>query len=364
MKLLLNDKEIAAFLVSQLDVLESCKKIEYQEIEITNVKVWIEHETSRITYNIEDMREAFKKKIGKAVRKDLNRWIADVKRHIEKVKNDYKILIDKHTDYFIESIGEELILKKYKESNVDNFIKSTGLQIDKNATLIRRKDFSNDQDDCLFRNMQGNERLLLTKMNNNWPFWFIDTGYTNFLNGKRKIWHRLTRNHLHHFKYFEAPVDRLNVFEFFPQPWRNSGEKILIIEPGEFSARTFNVNVTQWKIDIEKEIRQYTDRPIVFREKYNKKIRTDLYRHLRDEDYYCVININSNAAVESIWAGIPVITLATHISNAVTANSISQINNLPRPHLANWLCLLSYSQFTYEELVNGTASSIIKKYYG
>jgi hypothetical protein len=101
----------------------------------------------------------------------------------------------------------------------------------------------------------------------------------------------------------------------------------------------------------------------VFREKYNKKIRTSLYNHLCDEDYYCVININSNAAVEAIWAGIPAITLATHITNPVSGNAISQINNLPRPHLANWLCMLSYSQFTYEELTNGVATRIIKRYY-
>jgi hypothetical protein len=27
------------------------------------------------------------------------------------------------------------------------------------------------------------------------------------------------------------------------------------------------------------------------------------------------------------------------------------------------LCMLSYSQFTYDELINGTASTIVKKYH-
>jgi len=211
--------------------------------------------------------------------------------------------------------------------------------------------------------MEGNEEMLLNKMDNNLPFWFIDTGYTNFLNGKKKTWHRLTRNHLHQVNVFDAPVDRLGMFEFFPQQWRTPGEKILVIEPGQFSAKTFNVDISKWRYNIEKEIRQYSDKPIVFREKIPKKRRSSLFKELQDEDYYCLININSNAAIEGIWSGIPVITLHKHISNPVSRDKISDINNLYRPHLANWLCMLSYSQFTQEEIMNGTAINIVRKFY-
>jgi hypothetical protein len=209
--------------------------------------------------------------------------------------------------------------------------------------------------------MDGNESMLIDKMNNNWPFWFIDTGYTNFLNGKKKTWHRLTRNHLHHFTTFDSPVDRLHIFEKFPQQWRTSGDKILIIEPGNFSARTFGIEIDQWKKSVVEDLRKHTDKKIIFREKLSKKVRKSLYRELCDEDYYCVININSNAATEAIWAGVPAITLDKHISNSVTKSNISDINNLYRGPLASWLAMLSYSQFTYEELVNGTAVNILKK---
>jgi hypothetical protein len=76
-----------------------------------------------------------------------------------------------------------------------------------------------------------------------------------------------------------------------------------------------------------------------------------------------VISLNSNASTEAIWAGIPAITLGKHITNPVTRQHIADINNLHRPHLANWLCMLSYSQFTYDELMNGTAIQIVKKYH-
>lgn len=362
MKLLLNNKEIAAFLVSQIDVYNSCEKIQFEEIEITNVTVWIEHETARITYNIDDMREAFKKKIGKAVRKDLNRWVNDVKRQIDIVRKNYQILINKHTDYFINALGEDHILDLYKKSRVDNFVKSVGLKIDPDATLMRRQHFNSLHDDCLFRNTIGNEGLIISKIDNNYPFWFIDSGYTNFIESNKK-WHRLVRNHIHFHKDFEAPVDRLGAFTKFPKQWRTSGEKILIIEPGPFAAGISRVDLKTWKYGVEAELRKFTDKKIVFREKAPKKQRDPLYQHLCDEDYYCVVNINSNAATEAIWAGVPVITLDKHITNAVAKNKLSDINDLSRPNLANWLCMLSYSQFTYDELINGTAIEIIKRYH-
>ena len=171
------------------------------------------------------------------------------------------------------------------------------------------------------------------------------------------------RNHIHHDQMFEAPVDRLANFTNFPKPWRESGEKILIIEPGPFAASIFHVDLKTWKYDVERELKKYTDKKIVFREKAEKKIRTSLVEELKNEDYYCVVNINSNAATEAIWSGIPVITLDRHITTPVSRSKLSDINNLARPHLARWLCAVSYSQFTKEELYDGTAIKIARKYH-
>jgi hypothetical protein len=88
-----------------------------------------------------------------------------------------------------------------------------------------------------------------------------------------------------------------------------------------------------------------------------------LYQQLLTGDYYCTVSINSNSAVESIWAGIPAITLDKHVSNAVTRNSLSQINDLYYGPLGNWLAWLSYCQFTYDELMDGTALRIIKEHH-
>lgn len=358
MKLLLENKEIGQFLSSLIDHKFACEQIEYTTVNTTEIIPWITERKDNVKF-----RDKVYDRISQAVNRDTEIYYDKIRELIKTRSKFYDLRLTKHLDTIINKLGEDKVLDAYKKSVETDFVKGTGLSIEPNAEFVRRKNYTDYKEDCLFRNMDGNEEMLLTKMNNNLPFWFIDTGYTNFLNGKRKDWHRLTRNNLHHIKTFDAPVDRLGIFEKFPQQWRQSGEKILIIEPGSFSAKTFKVDIAQWKKSVESELRKHTDRPIVFREKYNKKIRTNLYKHLCDEDYYCVININSNAAVESIWAGIPVITLGTHITNSVSRNQISDINNLYKPHLSNWLCMLSYCQFTYEELINGTAASIAKKYY-
>lgn len=367
MKVLIEEREVVSFLSSLIsnnlsqDELALLEGIRYDD---KDLQVWQEWALQKVQEGkLDKFRGKIKDRLILAVEHDLRTYLDDCTAIINASRNKKIAFIKKHLDKILAKLGKEKVFELYRKSNHWGYLKAVGAQITPHTVLVNRSKDIRPEEDCLFRNMDGNENLLLTKMDNHYPFWFIDTGYTNFLNGKKKIWHRLTRNHLHHIKEFEAPVDRLDIFEFFPCQWRNSGEKILIIEPGIFSANTFKIDIKQWKKDIEAEIRQYSDKPIVFREKMPKKVRKNLHRELLDEDYYCVININSNAAVESLWAGIPAITLGKHISNCVTRNKISDINNLYRPHLANWLCMLSYSQFTGEEIANGTAIEIVRKYH-
>ena len=362
MKLLLNNKEIAYFLLSLIDHYNPSLSIVLEEDELNDVKEYIGIETRKRKYSLDKMRKKFKDRIQRAVERDLVRYRDQVIEFVKNRKEEYYNNVHGNIEYFIEKIGEEKILDLYKTSKKENFVKSLGLRLSENAQLVRRQNFNNYEEDCLIRNTVGNEKLLISKIDNKFPFWFIDSGYTNFVETNKK-WHRLVRNHLHQGKEFSAPVDRLGVFKTFPTQWRTHGEKILIIEPGSFAAGIFHVDIKTWKYEVESELRKYTDKPIVFREKAEKRVRNNLYKELCDEDYYCVVNINSNAATEAIWAGIPAITLDKHITNPVTRNKLSDINDLLRPNLSNWLCMLSYSQFTYDELINGTALEIARKYH-
>lgn len=359
MKLLLNDKEIANFLLDMLDIDSMMEKQGFK----INFR-----ETEDFIFNLNPKLlngknpERLKEKLQKAVRDDVSFFRKNYMQNRSILVDNYFSKIHTRIDRLIDIFGVEFLFEKYKKSDYTNFIKGTGQHLSKDLNFIRRKDFVNFEENCLIRNTVGNENLLVTKIKEKYPFWFIDSGYTNFLEPSKK-WHRLVKNHLHYGDNFEAPVDRLEIFPSFPRPWRTDGEFILIIEPGPFAAQIFGIDLSTWKYDVERELKQYTDKKILFREKAPKKERTSLYQELLNEDYYCIININSNAATEAIWAGIPVITLDKHISNSVSRNKLSDVNNLYRGSLANWICVLSYSQFTKSELIDGTAKNILDQFH-
>lgn len=366
MQLLLGDKEIIDFLVyvathgNNNNLLKQVKELEYADQNLADVVYWINEK--KANGNLEKFKLKVPGKINRAVEQDLRVHFGKVSSIIEADRIRKEHVIKKKYEYFFNLLGIDNILKEYKKGPSTGFVKSVGLDIDKSAKFVRRSTYINSSEDCLLRNTTGNENYLVEKIDNHHPFWFIDSGYTNFLEGKSKKWHRLTRNHIHQLQTFEAPVDRLGIFKEFPRQWRHGGDTILVIEPGPFSAAIFHIDINQWKYNVESELRKYTDKKIKFRPKVGKKTRSSLYQELLNEDYYCIVNINSNAATESIWAGVPAITLDKHISNSVTRNRLSDINDLCRPNLANWLSMLSYSQFTYEELVNGTALKLVRKY--
>ena len=123
----------------------------------------------------------------------------------------------------------------------------------------------------------------------------------------------------------------------------------------------------EWKGWVTKELQKHTDRPIEFKPKeQDRKTRTSVYDLLNSQpkEYYCVISDSSAAAVEAVWSGIPIITLSPHVSSPIARNSLSDINDLYCGPIGDWLCALSYSQFTKQEMFNGTALKIMSKFHG
>lgn len=371
MKLLLNDKEIAHFLNSKVDIYQRTKN-QFPMLEPEMRLVHGEFYEKKLSDKVagqkmkhfwdDRAKSKFYAKIKKAINRDTRNWVKKVKEYVPKKKEYNFHKIHKNIESIISRVGIDNIFDEYRKSDYKNFVKGTGLTLQPEADFIRRKEFNNYEDDCLIRNTVGNEKLLVTKMDEEYPFWFIDSGYTNFIEHNKK-WHRLVRNHLHTGEFFKAPVSRLDGFKKFPVPWRKGGDTILILEPGPFAASVFHVDLKTWKYDVEKELRKFTNRPIKFREKKPLTQRTKLFHELLfNDEYYCVVSLNSNAATEAIWAGIPAITLGQHVTNPVTKNSLSDIDNLYYGDITQWLCMLSYSQFTKEELMDGTAVRLVRKY--
>lgn len=221
---------------------------------------------------------------------------------------------------------------------------------------------------AVIRNVINNESLLSQKISQNLPFYFVDSGYTNFLE-KKKVWHRVVRNHIHPNIYAVTknyPADRLKLLSSMPEPWREPGRDILIVLSSESHYRMWGTTAQAFRQHVTDGLRGHTGRRLVFKAKEdNKKTRRTVYDQLQEETdrWYCVISDSSAAAIEAIWSGVPVITLGRHITNSVSRNQLSMINDLYRGCLGNWLCALSYNQFTIQELYDGTAVQIMQKFY-
>jgi len=289
---------------------------------------------------------------------------ADTLSYYENIVKQYKRLYRPLCRWLAENHDRLPMVSRKDIGSVEGMAKSVALQLDRSATAAITATELHDQGDLVVHGNKHTE-LLLAYMKSSRDFWFIDSGYTNFIQGK-KTWHRLVHNHVHHHlgqRMF--PADRLGNLASFPSPWRQSGDRIVIVLASDRHYALHGTTQGQWRHKIKDEIRKYNDRPLEFRFKEdNRKIRSSLYQDLEhDQDVYCVISDSSAAAIEALWLGIPVITLQQHVTGPVARNSISQIEDLYRGPLGDWLCALTYSQFTEKEIHDGTAKSIIEKYH-
>jgi hypothetical protein len=292
----------------------------------------------------------------------------DIDSHTIKIKTKYKKTYRKLVNWLSENLHQfdsGYIDQLMIESNSKSLVKTIGPMLSDSTQFIRSVAKIDLSEPMLLRNILNNEKIIAKKIKNHCPFWFIDSGYTNFLTPGRKLWHRLVRNHIHHnMSNRFYPADRLINLPCFPKPWRSDGKTILVVENSEVHYRMFGTTLESWRSQVSAEIARYTDRPVQFRSKFiDRKTRDSLYELLTTSDYYCVITDASAAAIESIWAGIPVITLGQHITTPVATTSIENIEDLYRGPIGDWLCALTYHQFTAKEFGNGTAVSIMKEYY-
>jgi hypothetical protein len=224
----------------------------------------------------------------------------------------------------------------------------------------------NCDEPAIIRNIINNEESIKTRLLSDQEFWFTDTGYTNFIAAKGKPWHRLCYRHIHqNLTHLNFPADRLRLLESMPRPWQRTGSKILVVESSDYHYQMMGSNRDTWREHVTNELAKYTDRTVEHRAKnMDRKTRESVYDLLMStDDYYCVISDSSAAAVEAVWAGVPIITLNKHITTAVARTQVADINDLYRGPIGDWLCALTYSQFTKKEMQNGTVWRILEKYH-
>ena len=194
-------------------------------------------------------------------------------------------------------------------------------------------------------------------------FYYIDTGY--FGNGKKKNYHRITRNDVQNFgPVRERPSDRFDRTGVSLKKVRADGSKILLAPPSQKLLNLYDIDLETWLNQTLAEISANTDREVVIRRKQGRstRINDDTIEMALSQDIYCLITYSSIAAGEAILFGKPAITLGPNAAAAVCSTSISDIESINRPNLdeiSAWARHLAYCQFTEVEMRDGTAWRIL-----
>lgn len=197
-------------------------------------------------------------------------------------------------------------------------------------------------------------------------FYYMDTGY--FGNGKKKTYHRITRNDVQNFgPVLDRPSDRWdkighNLRKFTP------GSKILLAPPSQKLLNLYDIQLDEWLESTVEEIKKHTDREIVTRLKQGRSVRVndDTMEMALDRDIHCLVTFSSIAATEALLYGKPAFTLGPNAAAALCLQDLSKIEKPYIPDLDEvhaWASHLAYCQFTEIDMRDGIAWSILNDGY-
>jgi len=208
-------------------------------------------------------------------------------------------------------------------------------------------------------------------------FYYIDTGYLgNFPSkanlGGKKIYHRIVKNDVQHCTIRDVPNDRWNrlvqgdpTLEFKGR--KHFDKKILLVMPNPKACRYYDIEYDAWVESTQQEINKHINLPVEVRVKGSRTYRNREYSiyDAFNSGVYATVCLNSIAALESVLYGIP-----AFVSTPCAASPLANTNlkDLADPFfpdrslIAKQCHNIAYGQFTTNEIENGTAWKIIKKY--
>lgn len=202
---------------------------------------------------------------------------------------------------------------------------------------------------------------------------YIDLGYW----GRRKKsrydgYHKIVLNSRHPTDYFQRtahPSDRFDEFGVEIQPWRESGDAVMVIGMSDKAAYAEGLKSESWERDAVTKLKALTKRPIIYRPKPNwpgarpipgttMQRGVDLAEGLRG--VHCVVARHSNVAVDSLLMGVPAI--CPHgVASAISSHDFTDIENPLRSDArAQFAADLAYTQFSIEEMASGLAWDVLR----
>lgn len=187
-----------------------------------------------------------------------------------------------------------------------------------------------------------------------WIYW--DRGYarrvfaTDLPTGDAGGYYRWHLNGYQAQVVHDVPADRWSALQTPVSPWSKSGRHIVVAEPSPTYQRFHGIE--GWTDRTLAALKAVTDRPIVIRDKEMQRFGRKLHEDLRGA--HCLVTHGSNAAVEAVVMGCPVVVHPDSAAALVGLTDLTRIETPIYPDREPWLRSLAYSQFSERELVDGT----------
>jgi len=165
------------------------------------------------------------------------------------------------------------------------------------------------------------------------PYLLIDHGYFNRDFNLSVARYCVNNYHCTDWRKSDKPIPKV-------KEWK-SGKHVLIIPPADKIAYIYGAE--NWVNETVKEVKRYTDRPIIIKKKNEGKLSDFLPMA------HVVVSFGSVADVESAIAGVPVIT--SKFSPAIPiSNKIEDIEDLKHFDRTAWLSALAGSEWRASEM--------------
>ena len=142
------------------------------------------------------------------------------------------------------------------------------------------------------------------------PYFHIDHGY--FRPGHYDGFYRVSRNGLQCRISRDFAPDRFEALNVPVRPWKRTGRTVVIAPLSAHVGRHIGVDPGEWLESVRAEIPNWTDRPVAIKPKGEGSLATVL------QDAWCLVTHSSNAAVDALLQGVPVITLGKSAVNPVS----------------------------------------------
>lgn len=170
---------------------------------------------------------------------------------------------------------------------------------------------------------------------------YVDHGY--FKRGYYDGYFRVCRNSLQVEPRKNYSSGRWEALNLDLKPWKQ-GKHILVCPISGYLGKFLNIDPHKWTETVVREISRYTDRQIIVKHKDGTP--------LPMKDAHCLVTYSSNASVDALISGIPVIILGNHPAKQLSW-TFSDIESPKYPDREQWCFNLAHSQFTLEEIRRG-----------